>query len=64
MTGVFVPVIPRNLRLEVTERVEASGRVREPIDEAEVRAAVTRLARSRLRSAGHPLPACLCQPGA
>jgi len=43
MTGVFVPVIPRNLRLEVTERVEASGRVREPLDEAELRAAIDRL---------------------
>ena len=29
MTGVFVPVIPRNLRLEVSERVEASGAVRD-----------------------------------
>lgn len=28
MTGVFVPVIPRPLRLEVDERVEASGKVR------------------------------------
>ena len=44
MTGVFVPVIPRNLRLEVTERVEASGRVREPLDENEVRRAVNQLA--------------------
>ncbi len=43
MTGVFVPVIPRNLRLEVTERVEASGRVREPLDEEGVRTAVAEL---------------------
>lgn len=43
MTGVFVPVIPRNLRLEVTERVEASGRVRAPLDEDEVRQAVSEL---------------------
>ena len=28
MTGVFVPVIPRNLRLEVAERLDASGAVR------------------------------------
>ncbi|WP_292103017.1 hydantoinase/oxoprolinase N-terminal domain-containing protein, partial [Mesorhizobium sp.] len=28
MTGTFVPVIPRDLRLEVSERVEASGAVR------------------------------------
>jgi N-methylhydantoinase A len=32
MTGVFVPVIPRNLRLEVAERMEASGAVRTPLD--------------------------------
>ena len=43
MTGVFVPVIPRNLRLEVSERVEASGNVRTPLDEDEVRAAARTL---------------------
>ena len=43
MTGAFVPVIPRNLRLEVTERVEASGRVHTPLDEAGLRAAVKTL---------------------
>ncbi|SFT66768.1 hydantoinase/oxoprolinase family protein [Mesorhizobium sp. YR577] len=43
MTGVFVPVIPRDLRLEVSERVEASGAVRIPLDEAEMREAVRRL---------------------
>lgn len=43
MTGTFVPVIPRNLRLEVGERVEASGRVREPLDEDGMRAAVHEL---------------------
>ncbi|WP_353643628.1 hydantoinase/oxoprolinase family protein [Mesorhizobium sp. WSM2239] len=43
MTGVFVPVIPRDLRLEVSERVEASGAVRIPLDEDEVRAAVSAL---------------------
>ena len=37
MTGSFVPVIPRNLRLEVAERVEASGAVRTPLDEDEMR---------------------------
>ncbi|ESZ00779.1 hydantoinase/oxoprolinase family protein [Mesorhizobium sp. LNHC209A00] len=40
MTGTFVPIIPRNLRLEVSERVEASGAVRTPLDEAEMREAV------------------------
>ena len=43
MTGTFVPVIPRNLRLEVSERVEASGAIRTPIDEAEMREAVKAL---------------------
>ncbi|MBX3581821.1 MAG: hydantoinase/oxoprolinase family protein [Rhizobiaceae bacterium] len=43
MTGSFVPVIARNLRLEVSERVEAGGRVRTPLDEDEVRAAVRQL---------------------
>lgn len=43
MTGVFVPVIPRDLRLEVAERVEASGRVRMPLDEDGVRTAVQKL---------------------
>ncbi len=43
MTGVFRPIIPRNLRLEVTERMEASGRVRQPLDEAELREAISAL---------------------
>ena len=43
MTGTFVPVIPRNLRLEVSERVEASGAVRIPLDEEEMREAVSAL---------------------
>jgi N-methylhydantoinase A len=43
MTGRFVPVIPRDLRLEVTERVEAGGKVREKLDEEEMRAAVAKL---------------------
>ncbi|MGE0502624.1 MAG: hydantoinase/oxoprolinase family protein [Rhizobiaceae bacterium] len=43
MTGVFVPVVPRDLRLEVGERVEASGAVRTVLDEEEVRKAVATL---------------------
>ncbi len=43
MTGRFVPLIPRDLRLEVGERMEASGRVREPLDEEGMRAAVRQL---------------------
>lgn len=47
MTGRFVPVIPRDLRLEVDERLEADGRVRVPLDAGQVRAAV-----ETLRAAG------------
>ena len=43
MTGTFVPVIPRDLRLEVSERVEASGVARIPLDETEMRDAVKKL---------------------
>jgi len=43
MKGVFVPVIPRDLRLEIAERVEASGAVRTPLAEDDVRNAVCRL---------------------
>ena len=43
MTGRFVPVIARDLRVEVTQRMEASGAVRENLDEDEVRAAVADL---------------------
>jgi N-methylhydantoinase A len=43
MTGTFVPVIPRDLRLEVTERVEAGGKVRTALDEGEVHEAVAKL---------------------
>ena len=40
MTGRFVPVIPRDLRLEVPERMDAKGRVLTPLDEPALRAAV------------------------
>jgi len=43
MTGTFVPLIQRNLRLEVAERLEASGAVRVPLDEDGVRGAVRQL---------------------
>ncbi|SHL14509.1 N-methylhydantoinase A [Roseovarius marisflavi] len=36
MTGHFTPIIPRDLRLEVAERVDASGAVVTPLDEAAV----------------------------
>ena len=43
MTGEFRPVIPRDLRLEVVERMDAGGTVLQPLDESAVRAAVARL---------------------
>ena len=36
MTGSFRPIIPRDLRLEVLERLDASGEVLTPLDEAAV----------------------------
>jgi len=43
MTGTFSPVISRDLRLEVNERMEASGQVRIPLDEKQLRAALQTL---------------------
>jgi len=39
MKGEFTPLIPRNLRLEVPERVDAGGDILTPLDEAAVLAA-------------------------
>lgn len=43
MTGRFVPIIPRELRLEVAERSDAEGNVLTPLDEDGVRSAVKAL---------------------
>lgn len=43
MTGSFVPVIPRDLRMEVPERMDAGGNAVVPLDEEAVRAALARL---------------------
>jgi len=43
LTGSFEPLIPRELRLEVEERMDAQGRVVRPLDEAGVAACVERL---------------------
>jgi N-methylhydantoinase A len=43
LTGWFEPVIPRELRLEVAERMDAEGRVVTPLDEDDVRRAVREL---------------------
>ncbi|WP_075217943.1 hydantoinase/oxoprolinase family protein [Mongoliimonas terrestris] len=46
MTGTFRPIIPRDLRLEVPERMDARGAVVTPLDEDALRAALRRLAES------------------
>lgn len=43
MHGHFTPIIPRDLRLEVPERMDARGRVVTPLDEAALAAAVRQL---------------------
>ena len=43
LTGRFVPLIPRELRLEVRERMDADGRMVEPLDEGAVAAAARAL---------------------
>lgn len=43
LRGDFVPVVPRNLRLEVPERVLADGTLERPVDIGAVRAAAHRL---------------------
>jgi N-methylhydantoinase A len=43
LKGQFVPLIPRERRIEVPERMDAAGRVVTPLDEAAVEAAVRRL---------------------
>jgi N-methylhydantoinase A len=43
LTGSYEPLIPRELRLEVPERMDAEGEVVTPLDEDAVRAAAQRL---------------------
>jgi len=43
MTGVFTPLIPRNRRLEVSERMDADGQIVVPLDEEEVESAASKL---------------------
>src|SRR5215475_3766240 len=45
MTGSFEALIPRDLRAELPERIDAAGRVLTPLDEAAVRQEVHRLRR-------------------
>jgi len=50
LIGWFEPLIPRELRLEVPERMDAEGAPVVPLDEAAVRAAVRRLAEAGCES--------------
>jgi N-methylhydantoinase A len=43
MYGTFTPIIPRNLRLEVPERMDARGQIVTPLDEAAVEKAALSL---------------------
>ena len=43
MTGTFEPLIPRERRLEVAERMNVAGEVVVPLDEGQVREAIARL---------------------
>ncbi|MDD9721822.1 hydantoinase/oxoprolinase family protein [Sulfitobacter sp. PR48] len=43
MKGQFTPIIPRDLRLEVPERMDAQGNVLIPLDEDALRAAIRQL---------------------
>src|SRR5262249_35913344 len=43
LIGTFEPLIPREMRLEVTERIDAEGVVLQPLDLAEVERAVEEL---------------------
>ena len=43
MTGVFEPLIPRELRLEIPERMGADGCIVTPLDEAALRSAIAEL---------------------
>ncbi len=64
MHGQFVPVIPRDLRLEVAERMDAKGRVVTPLDEEALAAGGAVAAGQGLRKSGDPFPARLRQPRA
>ena len=50
MTGRFTPIIPRDLRLEVPERMDAQGRVITPLDEGVLRTAMKALIKAGCES--------------
>jgi N-methylhydantoinase A len=43
LIGTFEPIIPRDLRFEVTERMDSSGSIVDPLSEGEVRKAAKKL---------------------
>jgi N-methylhydantoinase A len=63
MKGVLRPIVPRDLRIEIPERMDAQGRPLIPLDEDALREAVETLRDVGLRGAGDPFPARLRQPG-
>ncbi len=56
-----VPLVPRRLRLPVTERVRADGSVEIPLDRASLEAAIDSLRDADVAGGGNLLPACLAQ---
>jgi len=50
MYGQFQPLVPRNCRFEVEERVDAQGRIRKPLDEDELRRKIIELRDSGMES--------------
>ena len=59
MTGQFVPIIPRDLRLEVPERMDASGKVVTTLDEQAVRDAAQTLIDAGCEVPGYSFLACI-----
>ena len=64
LRGTFRPLIERELRLEVPERMDADGKVLTPLDEAAVAEAAKKLLALGCEARRHPFPAQLHQPGA
>ena len=63
LLGRFEPLIPRERRLEVPERITADGGVLTPLDEEALREAIGPAAGDGLRIPGDPFPAQLSQSG-
>ena len=61
MLGSFEPLIDRELRLEVPERMDAQGRVVLPLDVAALEGAISRLKELGAEALVIPFPPCLRQ---